>query len=248
MKSIEDFLSTSGLSLPPVALRSKQSVRRLPLPEGVRQSANRGWRIFPVTQLGELTRNSDLLIGEATCDIFRLEELAAEYRPTGWRVAIGPSQLCVLQLDGQQGKCSFAALIQEHGECFTTLQARRGDMAWAFFRWPTGLVLRSSAKKLAAGVRMLGDGYSCAVPPYGGSVFTTPWAEVEAVPHWLRDLAFETPDTPPGKAAPVPAFSPRPARCRSRAQFPTPPQLTRKGYPVRGQTGCRGRYRISRRR
>lgn len=239
MKSIEEFLTRRESPHSP-AFTFRPNVRRSPLSEEVRQSANRGWHIFPATQLAKLTSNPDLLIGEATCDISRLEELAAEYKPIGWRIAIGPSALCVLQLLGNEGRSSFAVLIQDHGECLTTLQAHvGGTAAWAFFRWPGGLALRNSAKRLATGVRVLGDGDSCVLP----QTFTNPWADVEAVPCWLRELAFETPDTPPGKAAPVPAFSPRPACCRSRAQFPKHPQDASKGYPV-----WRGAYRISSRR
>ena len=80
MKSIEEFFS--GL-----ALRQSSSATSLPasrirpsvLPDAVRQAANRGWHIFPVSQLAKLTANPDLLIGEATAEIARLEELAAEY-------------------------------------------------------------------------------------------------------------------------------------------------------------------------
>jgi hypothetical protein len=35
----------------------------------VREAANRGWRIFPVTQLAKLTGNPDLLMGDATCEV-----------------------------------------------------------------------------------------------------------------------------------------------------------------------------------
>jgi hypothetical protein len=63
------------------------------------------------------------------------------------------------------------------GECLTTLQAHHGDTAWAFFRWPKGLVLRATAKKLALGVSVLADVDSCVLVP-----FSNPWAETEAVP------------------------------------------------------------------
>ena len=249
MKSIEEFLSDlkrrqtscSG------ALTSQQHNRRPVLPQAVRQAANRRWQIFPVYPLAKLNGNRDLLIGEATSDISRLEELAAEYPLCGWGVAVGPSSLCILEVSGAQGSDSLAALSREEGECLT-LQARRGDTAWAFFRYPKGLVLRDSAKKLAAGLRMLGRGDSCALPPSGGSVYINPWAEVETVPTWLRELAFETPDTPPANTVPVPACPSRPVPCRPNTHFEKPHRGTRKGYPVFGQAGWRGGYRISRQR
>jgi hypothetical protein len=88
--------------------------RRFPLPSAVRQAANRGWMVFPVGPLAKLTANPDLLIGEATNDISLLEELASEYPECDWRVAMGPSSLCIVQLDGQVGSNSFAALRRRY--------------------------------------------------------------------------------------------------------------------------------------
>jgi hypothetical protein len=112
MRSIDDFFSERyGPSSPSVAFTSRQYNRYSALSDEVREAANRGWRVFPVTQLAKLTGNHDLLIGEATSDISRLEELAAEPKPYGWRFALLPSSLCVLQLVGQEGRDAFAALI-----------------------------------------------------------------------------------------------------------------------------------------
>lgn len=216
------------------------------LPDAVREAANRGWQIFPGSPHPKLVGNPDLLIGEATSDISRLEELAAEYPSCNWRVAAGPSSLCILKLVGQQGRNSFAVLSQEQGECLT-LQAHRGDTACAFFRWPKGLVLRSSAKNLATGVRTLGCSDSCVIPPSGGSFFKNPWADIETVPCWLRELAFESPETPPANTVRVPASSPPPP-CRSRAHIKKPRPAIRKGYPISSHPGWRGGFRISRRR
>jgi hypothetical protein len=238
--NIEQFFS-EHLNSPAAAFTtSPSSCRPSTLPQEVREAANLGMLIFPVSQVAKLTGNPNLLIGEATCEICRLEELAAKYWPYEWRVAIGPSSLCVLQLAGPEGRSSYAALSQDEGECFT-LQAHRGDTAWAFYRSPKDLVLRKTAKELAPCVRILVDGDSCVVAP-----FRNPWAEVEAIPHWLRDLAFKAPDTPCGKAVPVPALPHRPAPCRSRVRFENPKRGVRKGYPNCSQAGWRGGYRISR--
>ena len=244
--NIERFFS-EHLSSPSAAFTSSPSNCPSILPEEVRQVANLGWRVFPVSSLAKLTGNPDLLIGVATCEIFRLEQFAAEYPSCEWRVAIGPSSLCVLQVVGPKGSNSFAALSQDQGECLT-LQSRRGDTAWAFFRWPAGLVLRASARELAPGVKILADGDSCPIPPSGGCVYLNPWEEVQAVPCWLRELGFETPDDAPGKTAPVPAPSPCPAPCRPAPHFPKPHRNTRKGYPVYDQAPLARGYRISRRR
>ena len=243
MKSVEQFLSERyGPNSPFASTTTRQYTRRSLLSKEARQAANLGWRIFPVPLIAKLNGNPDLLIGDATCDISRLEELAAEYYPVcGWRIAVCPSSLCILQLDGPLGRNSFAALAQDEGECLT-LQAGRGDAAWAFFRWPKGLELRADARKLAPGVRILADGDSCAIEP-----FCNPWAEVEAVPYWLRDLAFESPVTPCGKAASVPPPSRHPAPCRSPARFAKPTRDPRKDHPVCGYAGGCGGFRISRR-
>lgn len=243
--NIEQFFSEH---LPPsAALTSSPSNRPSTLPEEVRQAANLGWRVFPVNPLAQLTGNRDLLIGLATSEIFRLEQFAAEYPSCEWRVAIGPSSLCVLQVVDPEGRNSFAALRQDHGECLT-LQSRCGDTVWAFFRWPAGLVLRASAKKRTPSLRILADGDSCPLPPSRGCIYVNPWEEVQAVPCWLRELWFEAPDDPPGKTVPVPAPSPCPAPHRPDAHLPKPHRNTRKGYPACGHAPLARGYRISRRR
>lgn len=238
--NLEDyFFEKYGPTSPSTAFTPRTGNRSLTLAEEVRQAANRGWHVFPVSPLAKFTAQPDLLIDEATSEISRLEELAAEYPMCGWRVAVGPSSLCILQLDGQGGRNSFAALNQDQGECLT-LQAREGDTARAFFRWPKGLVLRTSGTKLALGMRILRERDSCIIPPSSNCVFLNPWAEIDAIPSWLRELAFETPDSPPGIARPIPAFPPPPVPCRSKAHFGKH-RGVRKGYPT-CQTGLRGGF------
>ena len=243
---IERFFS-ERLSSPSAAFTSSTNHHRpSTLPEEVRQAANLGWQIFPISPLAKLMGNPDLLICEATAEIGRLEELAVEYPACGWRVAVGPSSLCILQIAGPDGRSSSAALNQDQEEC-STLQVRCGDAAaWAYFRWPQGLKLRT--KRLAPGMTILAGGDSCPIPPSGGCIYVNPWEEVQAVPRWLKELAFEPPDDPPGKAAPAP--SPRSAPCRQGGRFVKPQPNACKGYPVSSQAGWRGRggYRISRRR
>ena len=240
MKSLEDlFFEKYGPSSPSTAFPSRSGNHSRTVPEEVRQVANRGWHLFPVSPLAKFTAQPDLLIGEATSEISRLEAFAGEYPLCGWRVAVGPSSLCILELEGQGGRNSCAALMQDQGECIT-LSAHRGETAWAFFRWPAGLVLRASAKRLAPGVKILAEGDSCPIPPSAGCAWANPWAEPEALPYALRELAFENPDSPPGSLLPAPAFSPPPVPCRSKAHFATR-RWVRKGYPG-CQTGLRGGF------
>ena len=216
------------------------------LTDKLRQTANRGFAIFPVSEFAKLAGKPDLLMGEASSDIHRIEELALEYPLCTWRAAIGPSRLCVIRVDGPHGRASFEFLSQDQGECLT-LWSQRGDMAWAFFRWPTGLVLRISAKKLAPGVRVLGPGDSCPVPPSGGCAWSNPWAEIEAVPYWLRERAFEPPDCQPGRAVAIINPPPRPACCRSTTRLKRPKCGSHKGHPTCNQAEWRRGFRISNR-
>ena len=248
MKSIEEVLfdrSNSGLlgAASPPPRRNRCSSLTIDL----RQTANRGFRLFPVSEFARKMGHTDLLISEATNDIFRLEELAAEYPLCSWRAAIGPSGLCVVRVDGRCGRASFEVLCLDQVDGLTLWAESKGK-ALAFFRKPPGLVLRLSVKKVAPGVRILADGDSCPIPPSGGWGWSNPWAEIEAVPCWLREIAFEPPECPPGIAASFPRPSPRTAPCRSAPRLQKPRCKVRKEHPTCDQAGLPRRFRISHRR
>jgi len=216
------------------------------LSDEVRELAHRGLKLFPVSLAAKLNGCPNEFISEATSDISLLEELSAAAQPlSGLSIALGPSGLCVLVLDGTVGKASFAALVPDLEECLT-LQARRGDVVYAFFRQPAGMKRIASARKLAPGVSILGE--SCIVPPFGGIAWINPGAEIEALPNALRELlAIENPDDFPGRAMPAPKPSPRPVQCRPAVRFPQPNRAPRKGHhPVCGRADWR--CGISRRR
>jgi hypothetical protein len=214
----------------------------------LRDTANRGFAIFPVPDLAKLTAQRDLLIGEATSDTTRLEELAAMYPLSSWRAAVGSSGYCVVRMNAQNGVTWFAAKCQEHGVDCPTLTAVSGDMVWAIFRWPKNLVLKASAKWLPSGVSVLHEGDSFPVPPSTGCKWANAWADLEATPYWLEELAFDSPDNPPAEFVPAPSPFPRPAACRSTTRFDRPHRGTKKGYPTCDQAGWRAGFRISRRR
>lgn len=227
---------------------SDQCQHTMDLQEEVRQAASRGLKLFPVSQLAKLTGNPDLLIGEATSDLSRLEELVADSQPMwGYRLAVGPSGLCIWRMDQSTTMESLAALAPDLDECLS-LQACCGTAALTLFQWPQGLVLRPSARKLVPGLSILGDGDSCIIPPSGGYVWRNPWAEIEALPHALLDLAFEPTENPPGRSVPVPTPSLRLPACRPAAHLPKPQRGASTVYPTRNQSGWRGKYRLSRRR
>jgi len=90
MKSIEVFLSELARNnSQSAASTSYDNISRSRLAEEVRQVARRGWQIFPVSPLAKFSGNPDLLIAEATSQVSRLGELAAEYPACRWRVALG---------------------------------------------------------------------------------------------------------------------------------------------------------------
>jgi len=151
--NIERFIS-EHVGSPSGAFTSSSDPSSTDLPREVCEAANLGWRIFPVSLFAKLTGNPDLLIGEASCNLSRLKELATAYSLYEWRVAIGPSSLCVLKINGPEGRNSVVALSRDQEEC-VALRSGRGDTIWAFFRWPANLVLRRSASKLPHGVRVI---------------------------------------------------------------------------------------------
>lgn len=211
--------------------------------------ARRGLKLFPVSVAAKLNGYPDSLIADATDDVSILYKLSAAARPLlGLRLAIGPSDVCVLVLTGAIGRASFAALVPDLDECLT-LQARSGDQVYAFFRQPPGLRRVASKKNLARGVDLLGDGESCMLPPFAGASWVNVGADIEALPYGLRELlASEDPDGPPRLAVPKPKPSTRPAPCRPTTQFEKPCRSRRKGFPTCNQGGWSGGYRIYRQR
>lgn len=218
------------------------------LSDEVRELARQGLKLFPVSLAAKLAGDPDRLIASATDDILSLQESSAAVAQPLWghRLSLGPSGLCVLVLAGTIGRASIAALVPDLDDCLT-LQARRGDAVYAFFRQPAEMKRIALARKLAPGASILGDGAGFDVPPAGGTAWVNPGAEIEVLPYALRELlAAEDPDGPSGRAMPTPKpSSPRPAPCRSTVYFPLPDKAPRRGHPVCGQ---RGGYRISRRR
>jgi hypothetical protein len=248
MRSLEEFFrERNRRTFPGLAHNVKANQPRLELHPELRQAANRGLLIFPVPEIAKLTGQPDQLIGEATCDGSRLEVLGAEYPFSLWRVALGPSNLCVLRVDGFQGRASLVTLSL-HEEDTLTLREQRGEMVWAFFRHPRDLKLRASARKLAPGIAVLAKGESCPIPPSGGSKWLNPWAEIEEVPFCLRQLAFESPDDPSGKASLVSVQLPRRAPCRPVRRIEQPHGRAQNGYPNFNQAGWNRGFRPSRRR
>ena len=249
MKTLEEFFSEHNSGISPFP-RFGSSQRNLfsALSQEVRDTANRGFAMFPVPDLARLTAQRDQLIGGATSDLTRLEELGSMYPLNSWRAAVGPSGYCVVRMSAQKGVSWFAANCREQGMDCHTLTVVSGDMVWAIFRWPKNLVLRASPGGLPSGVSALDGGDSFPVPPSRGCKWANAWAEIEAVPYWLRELAFQSPDYPSGKISSLSSSFPRPTACRSTTRFDKPHRGTKKGFPTCDQAGWRTGFRISRRR
>lgn len=238
MKSIETFLSEISQRSGNAGLTPARTAAVHGLHPRVRQAAAQGLAVFPVPDIARLTGNPDILIGEATTDLFRLEELAGGYPGCTWRSAVGLSRLCIIRIDGIAGREWFSSASEDHGGPHT-LSVVRGEAVWAIFNWPAGLVLRPSARVLAPGVRILTDGESFPIPPSRGCTWADPSAEIEEVPHWLRVKAFEPPDSPPPTSAQVPQVPRRPMPCRARARFPKPPRKLHIQYSNRNRAAWR---------
>lgn len=247
MISPEDFLSELCRTSRGEDFASARTQPHSGLHADVRQAANLGLAVFPVPEVARLTRRPESLIAEATSDICRLEELASEYPSCSWRAAVGSSRLCVVRLDGMRGAAWFVAKNDGLDDC-RTLSVLRGDTAWAVFHSPAGLVLRAWANALAPGVQILTDGESFPVPPSGCSTWAS-LSEIEAVPYWLRELAFEPPPCSPlGKAAGAPRRLARPVFAHSCRHSEVPHRSVRSGHPSCDQAGWRGGFRVCRRR
>lgn len=211
----------------------------------VRQAVNRGLAVFPVSEIAQWTGNPERLTEQATDEVSRLQELAAENPRCAWRAT--SSRFCVIRIQGPEGRAWFAAKNSDQDDV-RTLTVVRGAIVWAVFQWPVGLVLRASCSKLATGVRILTDGESFPIPPSRGCTWVNLWAEIEAIPYWLREFAFVPPDVPPGKKILPSSRSVCPPPCRSVARFEPRPSTARKGYPSCNQAGWKGSFRVSRRR
>lgn len=246
MMDLEKFLSQSSnapSAVPNCCQRNQDFLKE------VHDLARRGLKLFPVSMAAKLNGCPDRLIADATDNVSLLCELSAAAQPLlGYRLAIGPSSVCILILTGAVGRASFAALVPDLDECLT-LQARCGDAVYAFFRQPAGLRRVASNTKLAPGVSLLGDGESCIVPPFSGAVWVNAGAEIEALPYGLRELlASEDPNGSSRRAIPVPKPSTRPTQCRPTTPFEKPGRAGRKGFPTCNQGGWSGGYRIYRQR
>jgi hypothetical protein len=152
---------------------------------------------------------------DASRDFDLIEEWWPEGSDRGLAVATGhPSDVWVLDSDGETGAGSLAALTDVHGRLPPTVTARTGGGGrHLFFRMPSDRDVRSSASRVAPSIDVRGTGGYVVVPPslhVSGQRYT--WISGRGpedvapahAPGWLLELV-----APPAQErtfAPLPVF------------------------------------------
>ena len=109
MMDLEKFLSQSSNS---PSAGFNYCPRKQEFLEEVHDLVRRGLKLFPVSLAAKLNGCPDRLSADATDNPSLLYELSVATQPLwGYRLAIGPSGVCGLVLDGAVGRASFAALV-----------------------------------------------------------------------------------------------------------------------------------------
>lgn len=173
--------------------------------------AGRGWHVFPChsASRGECScgkhpcRNPGKHprtkhgLREATADKAQIRAWANQYRNCNWAAATGAhSGFFVLDVDGEKGRASLAALEKQHSELPGTLSCRTGREDGGeqhYFSYPTDLEIRSSVGKVEPGLDIRGEGGYVIIPP---SVHRTgrtyewlnPGAHIAPAPPWLLEV------------------------------------------------------------
>jgi putative DNA primase/helicase len=131
----------------------------------------------------------------ATCDLRIIERWSQEHEGCNWAVAAGrQSGVFVLDVDGEAGRRSLAALESQYGPLPVTLTAITGGGGeHRYFQYPVGCEVRNSVSKLGVGLDLRSTGGCAIVPPSihpSGRVYR--WIDdtmpVAAVPDWFISL------------------------------------------------------------
>lgn len=162
----------------------------------VRRLAQRGWRLLPCAARGKtpLLKRWPAL---ASSEFATIQRWAAKNPECNWGVATGPeSGVFVLDVDGEAGSASLAALEAQHGSLPVTLvsltgRGDGGEHRW--FKYPADRAIRGSAGKLGEGLDIRGAGGYVIVPPSiheTGRAYqwTAPEQSIVDAPSWLLDL------------------------------------------------------------
>jgi bifunctional DNA primase/polymerase-like protein/primase-like protein len=137
---------------------------------------------------------------DASCEPAQVTDWWSRHPEAAVAVATGrPSQLLVLDVDGEDGAAALAELERAHGALPPTVSSvtpRGGRHYW--FRYPDGRAVPCSAGKIGRGLDVRGDGGYVIMPPSkgpNGNRYT--WHEplgaapIAAAPGWLVELALQ---------------------------------------------------------
>ncbi len=165
--------------------------------------ARQGRPVFPVgADKRPLTKHG---LHDATTDPDRIGHYWTAHPTANIAVRTGePSGLVVLDIDGQDGADSLHDLEREHGRLPTTASVvtpRRGQHF--YFAWP-GVPIKTTARKIAPGIDIRGDGGYVLVPPSrtAAGIYEYDELGLRPMPAWLIELAHDDRRTPGGAAPP----------------------------------------------
>jgi Bifunctional DNA primase/polymerase, N-terminal len=161
--------------------------------------AARGFQVFPLKPRSKepATRRG---LYEATSNTATLRRYFTGAHPYNIAIRTGvPSNVFVLDVDGEQGLNSLAGLVEQHGLLPPTLTSTtgKGRHYWFVARSP----MPCSVGKIAPGIDIRGDGGYVVVPPSihpNGAVYR--WVNDEPpadAPDWLLKSARHRPEVAP---------------------------------------------------
>lgn len=138
------------------------------LHETIRDMCSKGWAIFPLLQAKKVPATPSGF-KDAVC---RIDEAISLFNKADYNIGIatGPSNLVVLDVDGEEGRNSLSALLGEEQLTATfTVSTRRGFHY--YFSQPVEQRIGCSAGKIGLGLDIRGDG--------GYVVGPTSWVEAD---------------------------------------------------------------------
>ncbi|MBS0592030.1 MAG: bifunctional DNA primase/polymerase [Proteobacteria bacterium] len=124
--------------------------------------AARGWAVFPLQPAGKQPRTRHGL-HDATSDRRRIRAWWAAC-PTA-NIGLATGRLVVLDVDGEEGRASLAALEGDRGPLPPTLRALTARGAHLYFLAPPGPAIPNSAGRLGRGLDVRGEGGYVVAPP-----------------------------------------------------------------------------------
>lgn len=165
--------------------------------------AKRDMKILPLKQKGKAPIHNGG-VHNATDDLKELKAYFNEHPSANYGIATGqPSNLVVIDVDGERGKKSLRKLVAAHGKLRKTVVVETGNGQHYWFR-PGKAIFRNSAGRLGDGIDIRGDGGYIVgpgslhesgkryqfLPGHGPSDI-----EIAKAPKWLRRAAApkETP-------------------------------------------------------